>query len=149
VCHAQSSNVGYVELCRVMSFCATSLGERTRIRWFPNDKSIYVQIVFFIFIHLFVPHNQRTWWRLFQKLVVRIKLDSTFSLLSLGRYLWWWTIFVSDAIIHPVISVSALALFIWHIYYLISQFLNNVIIIRTKVLFPQAMVTLVDLGRPV
>jgi hypothetical protein len=56
---------------------------------------------------------------------------------------------VPDAIIHPVISVSALALFIWHIYYLILQFLNNVIIIRTKVLFPQAMVTLVDFGRPV
>jgi len=32
------------------------------------------------------------WWRLFQKRVVRTKFDIYVLLLSLGRYLCWWTI---------------------------------------------------------
>ena len=42
---------------------------------------------------------------------------------------------VPEAIIHPV--VSALTWFIRYVYYWNLQFLNNVIIIKTKVLLPQ------------
>ena len=56
---------------------------------------------------------------------------------------------VHEGIIHPVVSASALTWFIRYIYYWILQFLNNVIIIKTKVLHPQAYVTLPDFGYPV
>ena len=65
---------------------------------------------------------ERSWWWLFQKRVVRPNLISTFLLLSLDRYL------------RPVVSVSALTWFIRYIYYWNLQFLNNVIIDKTKVL---------------
>jgi hypothetical protein len=45
---------------------------------------------------------------------------------------------VPEGIIHPIVSVSALIWFIRYIVYRNSHFLNSVIIIKTKVLFPQA-----------
>jgi hypothetical protein len=42
---------------------------------------------------------ERTWWRLFQKRVVRTKFDVYVLLLSLGRYHWCWT--VSPRGYHP------------------------------------------------
>jgi hypothetical protein len=44
---------------------------------------------------------------------------------------------VPEGIIRPVVSVSALTWFIRYIYYWNLQFLNNVIIDKTKVLLPQ------------
>jgi hypothetical protein len=49
---------------------------------------------------------------------------------------------IPEDIIHPVVRVSALTWFIRYIYYWNLQFLNNVIIINTKVLLPHAYVTL-------
>jgi hypothetical protein len=52
----------------------------------------------------------------------------------------------------PLVSVSALTWFIIYknVYlYPNLQFLNNVIIIKTKVIHPHAYVTLVDFGCPV
>jgi hypothetical protein len=45
---------------------------------------------------------------------------------------------VPDGIIRPVVSVSALAWFIRHMYYSNLQPLRNVIINKTKVPLPQA-----------
>jgi hypothetical protein len=45
---------------------------------------------------------------------------------------------VPEGIIHPVVSAKALTWFIRYIYYWNLQFLNNVIINKTKVLLPQA-----------
>ena len=47
-------------------------------------------------------------------------------------------------IIRHVVSVSALTWFIRNIYYWNIQFLNNVIIIKTKVLLPQASMDMSD-----
>jgi len=47
-----------------------------------------------------------------------------------------------EGIIRPVVSVSALAWFIRYILYRNVQFLNHVIVIKTKVLLPQAEMTL-------
>ena len=62
-------------------------------------------------------------------------------------------ILVSDGIIVPVVSASALTRFIIYIYvcinYLNLQFLNNVVIDKTKVLLPHVSVTLADSGYPV
>jgi hypothetical protein len=43
-----------------------------------------------------------------------------------------------EGIIRPVVSVSALTWVIRYIYYWNLQFLNNVIINKTKILLPQA-----------
>ena len=51
-----------------------------------------------------------------------------------------------EGIIRPVVSVSALTWVIRYIYYWNLQFLNNVIINKTKILLPQAMVTSEELG---
>ena len=56
---------------------------------------------------------------------------------------------VSEGIIHPVVSVSALIWFIRYICYRNLQLLNNVIITKAKVLLPQVYVTLADFGDPV
>ena len=53
-------------------------------------------------------------------------------------------VFVSQGIIRPVVSASALTWFIRYIYYWNLQFLNNVSINKTKVLLLQAYVTLAD-----
>ena len=90
--------------------------------------------------------------------------------LSLGRYLCWWTIspwlyhqsssqcfyhwvdtsagglLVPGCIISPVVSVSGLILFIKYVCHWHLQFLNHVIIIKTKVLLPQTYLTLADVG---
>jgi len=50
-----------------------------------------------------------------------------------------------EGIIRLVVSASALAWLIIYIYYS-KLFLNKVIINRTKVLLPQALVTLADFG---
>ena len=96
---------------------------------------------------------------------------STLSLLSLDRYLCWWArpeyswkiglwtlntnqsinqsadgLLVIEDIIRPLISASALTWFIRCIHYWNLQFLNNVIINKTKVLLHQAQVILVDVG---
>ena len=83
---------------------------------------------------------ERTWRRLFQKHVVCSKFDIYGVSLSLGQYLCWWIIRVPGAngIIRPVVGASALTWCIRYIYYRNLQFLNHVIIIKTKVLVPQA-----------
>ena len=53
---------------------------------------------------------------------------------------------VPEGIIRLVISVSALLWLIRYIYYSYLQFLNNIIIIKTKVVLLQRHVTLVDCG---
>ena len=55
---------------------------------------------------------------------------------------------LTEDIIPPVVNASALTLFITYIYYENLQFLNNVIITKTKVLTPRAYVTFVDFGCP-
>ena len=52
-------------------------------------------------------------------------------------------ILVPDSVIRPVVSVSSLTWVIRYIYYWNLQFLNNVIIIKTKV-----FVILVDFSHP-
>jgi hypothetical protein len=56
---------------------------------------------------------------------------------------------VLEGIIRPVVSASGLTWFIRYIYFWNLQFLNNVIINKTKVLLPQVYVTLADFGYPV
>ena len=92
---------------------------------------------------------------------------STFLLLSLDRYLCWWTIsprvyhppssqcfchwvdtsagglLVPEGIVHPVVSVSALT---WLIKYMETSSLIHVIINTTKVLLFQPYVTVADFG---
>jgi hypothetical protein len=81
---------------------------------------------------------------------VCIKFDIYFFsiLISLGRYLGWWAI-SPEGIIRPVVSDSELTWFNRYIYYCNLQFLNNVINNKTKVLLPQAKVTLAEFGYPV
>jgi hypothetical protein len=55
-------------------------------------------------------------------------------------------LFVYEGVIRPMVSVSALTWFIRYISYSNLQFLNNVVINKTKVPFPQAYVTLADIG---
>jgi hypothetical protein len=50
-----------------------------------------------------------------------------------------------EVIIHPVVNVSRLTLLMRYPYYWNLQFLNNTIIIKTKVLLSQSYVTLADL----
>jgi hypothetical protein len=80
---------------------------------------------------------EHTWWRLFQKRVVR-----TIWYVRFYYYHWVDTsageLLVPDGIIHPVVSVAALAWFIRHMYYSNLQSLRNVIINKTKVPLPQA-----------
>jgi len=61
---------------------------------------------------------------------ITLNLISSFLLLSLGRYLCWWTI-SPENIIQPVISASTVTWFMKYIYYQHLQFQNNVIIIKT------------------
>jgi len=80
---------------------------------------------------------ERTWW-LFQKRVVRTKFDiSTLLLLSLARYIRWWTITLGGY--HPPskVSVETLTWFIRYVCYWSLQSLHNATIIKTKVLLPQ------------
>jgi hypothetical protein len=69
-------------------------------------------------------------------------LISTFLLLSLGHLL----VDSPDGIIRPVVSVSALTLFISYNYNRNLQFLNYVIMIKTMARLPQAYMTLADCG---
>ena len=76
-------------------------------------------------------------------------IDINFSvIISSDIYDWVNTsaggVFVPHGIIRPVDSASALTLLIRYIYYWNLQFLNNIIIYKTKVLLPQAYVTLAD-----
>jgi hypothetical protein len=72
-------------------------------------------------------------------LTIYSMLISKFLLLSLGRYLCWYTISPTKSIICPIVRVSVLTWFIGYIYYCNLQFLNNVIIIKSKL-------NLVDFG---
>jgi len=76
-----------------------------------------------------------------------LTLISTFLLLSLGRYLCWWTI--SPQGYHPPSSqcFGTDMIFIRYIYYWNVQFPNNVIINKAKVPLPRAFVTLSRLSR--
>ena len=56
---------------------------------------------------------------------------------------------VLEGITRSVVSASVLTWFIIYIYYRNLQFLNNVIINKTKVLHHQALVTLADFEYPV
>jgi hypothetical protein len=76
-------------------------------------------------------------------------IDINFSvIISSDIYDWVNTsaggVLVPESIIRPVVSASALTWYIRYIYYWKLQFLNNVIINKTKVLLPQAHVTLAD-----
>ena len=76
-------------------------------------------------------------------------IDINFSvIISSDIYDWVYTsaggVFVPHGIIRPVVSASVLTWFIRYIYYSNLQFLNNIIINKTKVLLPQAYVTLAD-----
>jgi hypothetical protein len=76
-------------------------------------------------------------------------IDINFSIIILSDIYDWVNtsaggVFVPQGIIRPVISASALTWFIRYIYYWNLQFLNNVIINKTKALLPQAYVTLAD-----
>ena len=109
--------------------------------------------------------------RLFKKRLMRTKVDIYVLLLSLGRYLDWWTIspqryhplssrcfyhwvdtsagelLVPKGITRSVVSVSSLTWLIRYIYYWNLQFLSNLIIIKTKDSFPSGIVA--DFGYPV
>ena len=78
---------------------------------------------------------ERTWWQLYQRHVVRTSI-LTFLLLSLGRYLYWWTI--SHRRHHPLIIQSFGTDMVYiYTYYWNLQFLINVCINKTKVpLYP-------------
>jgi hypothetical protein len=56
---------------------------------------------------------------------------------------------VPEGIIRPVVSASALSWFNKYMCYWNLQFLNNESIIKTKVLLPQAYVTVADIGDPI
>ena len=76
-------------------------------------------------------------------------IDINFSVIvSSDIYDWVNTsaggVLVPESIIGPVVNASALTWFIRYIYCWNLQFLNNVIINKTKVLLPQANVTLAD-----
>jgi len=58
-------------------------------------------------------------------------------------------VLVMEGIIRPVVKTLSLPWFIKYIYYWNWQFLNNVIINKTKVLLPQVQVILADFGYPV
>ena len=78
------------------------------------------------------------------------RIDINFSVItSSDIYDWVNTsaggVLVPEGIIRPVVSASALTWFIRYIYYWNCQFLNNVIINKTKVLLSQAYLTLADL----
>ena len=84
----------------------------------------------------------RFWAYLCEKRVVRTKFDIYFLLLlSLSRYLCWWTItLISSRWCYPPSSQCVgTDMFIteWNL-----QFLNNVIINKIKVLLPQTQLTL-------
>jgi hypothetical protein len=68
-------------------------------------------------------------------------LHTKFDICIFHYYHWVDTsaggLLVPEAIIHPVANASALTWFIRYIYYWNLQFLNNVIINKTKVLLPQ------------
>ena len=70
----------------------------------------------------------------------------SFSLLSLGCNNSAGGLLVIEFIIRPVVSVLALPSLIRYICYWNSQFLNNVIIIKTKVLLNKAYVTLATIS---
>jgi hypothetical protein len=53
-----------------------------------------------------------------------------------------------EGFIHAVASASALTWFIRYIYYRNIQYLNNIIINKTKILYHQAEVTLAAFGYP-
>jgi hypothetical protein len=82
---------------------------------------------------------------------MRTKLD------SYAYYNHWFDtcvdgLLVFDSIIRPVVNSSALTWLIRYIYYWNLQFLNNVIIIKTKVYLPREYtkcITLSELGYPV
>ena len=68
---------------------------------------------------------------------------STFVLISLGRYLCWWTVSI-ECIIRPVVSASTLTWLSRYIQYCNLLFLHNVNIDKTKVLLPQAQLILAE-----
>jgi hypothetical protein len=126
--------------------------------------------VYLMKVILSVPdegYSECTWWWLFWVYLMKVILSvpdegysrnliSTFLLLSLGRYLCWWTIspwgyhpsssqcyyhwvdtsaggpLVPEGIIHPVVSALALTWCIIHIFYRNLQFLNQVIIFKLR-----------------
>jgi len=55
-------------------------------------------------------------------------------------------LFVYEGVIRQMVSASALTWFIRYISYWNLQFLNNVVINKTKVPLPQAYVTLANIG---
>jgi hypothetical protein len=67
---------------------------------------------------------------------VEILNRQTLLFLSLGRYLYWWSI-SSEIIISP-----SSQWFIIYIYYWNLQLLNNIVINKTMVLIPQVQVSL-------
>jgi hypothetical protein len=102
---------------------------------------LHQNIVYIFFFKLtFILHQNIV----FKYHFLTIDKDSTHSFIWYLRFYYtrWVDItagvlLVPEGIIHPVITVSALTWFIRYIYYWNLQLLNNVIIIKTKVLLPQ------------
>ena len=76
--------------------------------------------------------------RAYLKSVVRTKFDIYVFISITGSILLLVDYLVFDDIIRPVVSASALTWFIIYFYYWNLQFLNNVIVNKTKVLISQA-----------
>ena len=80
---------------------------------------------------------QSTWWRLLQKRIVRTKYDIYVSMTTTGSITYWWTI--SRRWYHLNSSQCFGADMVYYIYFYWNvQFLNNVIILKTKVLLPRS-----------
>ena len=82
--------------------------------------------------------KKANWYDIYQKRVMRTKLDIHVFITI--------TESIPLLIIQQVVSVLALSWLIRYTYYWNLQFLNNLIINHTKVIFTQALVTLANFG---
>ena len=88
---------------------------------------------------------------MFSKLFFQV-LKTNNYLINTQCYYFHWVdtsargLFVYEGVIRPMVSVSALTWFIRYISYSNLQFLNNVVINKTKVPLPQAYLTVAEIG---
>ena len=86
---------------------------------------------------------EHTWWGCFRNASCALIVISTFSWLSLVRFLCCWT--VSSRGYHlPSNQCFGNDMVYYYIYYWHLQFLNIVIINKTNVILPQAYIALAD-----
>jgi hypothetical protein len=87
-------------------------------------------------------YSERTWWRLFWSYLMKVipETRGAHSIWYLRCYNFHWIdastggLLVPEGLIHPIVSASAMIWFIRYIFFIEI----GVIIIKTKVLFPQA-----------